>query len=64
MKEITFNKRFNFRRIAITCEKRSKIGWGRFGGGWNFKFGIQAGGSTLILDLCVMSIRFDLKNKR
>lgn len=45
--------------IAIQYQWRSKNNlWGRFGGGWNWKLGFQAGGSTLIVDLLVCSLRF------
>lgn len=33
--------------------------WGRFGGGWNWKLGFQAGGSTLIISLLVGDLRID-----
>jgi len=33
--------------------------WGRFGGGWNWKFGFQIGGNTLIISLLICEIRFD-----
>lgn len=32
-------------------------GMGRFGGGWNWKLGITAGGKTMIIDLVFGSIR-------
>lgn len=43
----------------IIFEWRNTEGWGRFGGGWNFKFGFQLGGTTLIFNLlfCTLSIR-------
>jgi len=34
--------------------------WGRFGGGWNWIVGIQAGGSCLTVNLLVASLRFTL----
>ena len=41
------------------CYKRkpNKEGWGRFGGGWNWKLGFQAGGKTIIISLLVADIR-------
>lgn len=33
---------------------------GRFGGGWQWKLGIQAGGRTLILNLLVAYVRIYL----
>lgn len=45
-------------RWAIKYERRSKENlWGRFGGGWNWKVGIAIGGTTVILDLLVSSVR-------
>jgi hypothetical protein len=35
--------------------------WGRFGGGWQWEIGVQAGGSTLIVSLLVASVTFTLK---
>lgn len=35
--------------------------WGRFGGGWNWILGFQAGGSTLILNLLTFSVRIDFR---
>lgn len=32
-------------------------GWGRFGGGWKWKLGIMAGGSTLIVEWIFGSTR-------
>jgi hypothetical protein len=33
--------------------------WGRFGGGWNWNVGVQVGGSTVIVNLLVASLRID-----
>lgn len=33
--------------------------WGRFGGGWNWKLGFQAGGSTIIFELLIASLRIN-----
>ena len=54
-----FKKEFSLIGYKITFEKRSKKKnlWGRFGGGWNIKFGFQLGGRTLIIDIFVMSVR-------
>lgn len=46
--------------LSITLEMRSsKSLMGRFGGGWNWKFGFQAGGSTIIISLLVMDLRIE-----
>jgi hypothetical protein len=35
---------------------------GRFGGGWQWKLGLQAGGRTLIVNLLVASLRFEARS--
>lgn len=48
-------------RLTIKYERRFRSNmWGRFGGGWNWKLGFQAGHGTLILNLLVASLRFHL----
>jgi hypothetical protein len=64
-KEITFNKTWMIGKYRINAEKCSKYeGWGRFGGGWQVEFGFQYSGSTLIINLFVMSIRIDKKRNK
>jgi len=46
---------FNYK--ARFQQKSKNDAWGRFGGGWNWKVGAQCGGTTLIIDVFVMSIR-------
>ena len=54
-----FSKRWNLGRLEIKAEMRRTDGiLGRFGGGWNWILGFQAGASTLILNLLVMSLTF------
>lgn len=36
---------------------------GRFGGGWNWKLGIQVGGRTIVLSLLVAELSISLKKK-
>lgn len=43
------------------CDKKKY--WGRFGGGWNWKLGFQAGGKTVILNLLVFSIIIEFGRK-
>lgn len=51
--------------IQITIEQRKKNSWmGRFGGGWNWEFGLQVGGSDLIINLLVLSIKFHIGDRR
>ena len=49
------------------AEKRKEITWrrsiGRFGGGWNWKLGVQAGDRTVIVNLLVASVRLYLKKR-
>ena len=52
-------KNWRLGRLAVQYHWRSKKNlWGRFGGGWNWKLGFQVGGSTVIVDLLVFSLRF------
>lgn len=47
-------------KLKITFRWRSKNNlWGRFGGGWNWKLGIMAGGKTVIVSLFVCEVIFD-----
>lgn len=58
------NRQFSVGRLDIGVEMRRNDGWmGRFGGGWNWKLGIQAGGNTVIVSLLVMEVRLDWKAK-
>jgi hypothetical protein len=42
--------------VAFSCRKASNF-WGRFGGGWQLKLGIQASKSTVIISLLVAELR-------
>lgn len=51
------DKRFSIGRVRVKFSVRCKDGvMGRFGGGWNWKLGIQAGGSTIIFSLLVAEL--------
>lgn len=51
-------------RMAIMFHWRSKKNlWGRFGGGWNWNLGFEAGGSTVILNLLICSLRINKVKK-
>lgn len=65
-KKITeIKKVFSFGQFRIEYHWRSKDSlWGRFGGGWNWEFGMQAGGNTIILNCLVFSLRFWKETKR
>lgn len=47
--------KFNRWKIQYSCRLKSNL-WGRFGGGWNWKLGFMAGGSTLVISLLVAEI--------
>lgn len=47
-------------RLRMVFDWRSpKNLWGRFGGGWNWKLGIQCGGATVIINLLIFSLYFE-----
>jgi len=51
-------------RLRVVFEWRRGEFWGRFGGGWNWKFGFQIGGTCLILNLLFCSLRFEIMEQR
>lgn len=38
-------------------------GWGRFGGGWNWKLGVEFGGRTVLVNLLFGNARVSLARK-
>jgi hypothetical protein len=46
--------------IAFNWQSKKNF-WGRFGGGWNWNLGFQAGGNTIIFNLLICSLSFYLK---
>lgn len=51
-------REFTLGRTKMVYTRRSSQNlWGRFGGGWNWKLGVMIGGSTVLLDLLVASVR-------
>ncbi len=45
-------------RWTVKYERRFRSNLlGRFGGGWNWKLGVQAGGNTMIVNLLVCTLR-------
>ena len=57
---MVFKKSWQLGRGQIKIEWRKKANaMGRFGGGWNWKLGISWAPSTTIIDLFVLSIRFN-----
>jgi hypothetical protein len=56
---IAFRKQVRLGAWTITAQMKNGDGaWGRLGGGWKWKLGILWGGTDVVLDLFVMSIRF------
>lgn len=56
------NKSFDIKLLKLkgNFTIRSKTNsWGRFGGGWNWKLGFQAGGSTIIISLLIAELRIN-----
>jgi hypothetical protein len=43
-------------KLQYTIDSR---GMGRFGGGWNWQVGIQAGGPSVLIHLLICTLRFD-----
>ena len=37
--------------------EHDRKGWGRFGAGWNYAVGVQLGGSTVIFNLAIFTLR-------
>ena len=55
---LEIRKSWELWRFRVTFSWRSKKNlWGRFGGGWNWKLGVMVGGSDIILDILVFSLR-------
>lgn len=58
------DKRWTLGRLAIRFHMRRSDGlMGRFGGGWNWKFGVQVGGSTTIVSLLIADMTIELLPK-
>lgn len=59
-------RKWQLGRVKIAFEWRSSSSlWGRFGGGWQWKLGIQAstGFRTVIISLLICTIRISLQPK-
>lgn len=56
---IEIRKTWAIGRLAITFNWRSRRNlWGRFGGGWNWKLGVEIGSTTVMVYLLICSLRF------
>jgi hypothetical protein len=58
LKEVRRQWRVGHWRFSYS-RRSSKNMWGRFGGGWNWKLGMDIGGSCVILNLLVSSLRIE-----
>lgn len=56
---VGINKKARIGRVTLGFEWRSakQNFMGRFGGGWNWALGFQAGGSTILIRLLVCTVR-------
>ncbi len=64
-KKQRITKKWTFGKLEITFDWREKnCIWGRFGGGWNWKLGFLAGGRTIIINLLICTMRFNLKKEK
>lgn len=55
----TINRKINLGRLEIAFEMRSSKNFmGRFGGGWNWKVGIEWSRSTVIIFMLVAMLKF------
>lgn len=60
--DYTVNKTWLIGRVEITFSIReAKSFMGRFGGGWNWKLGIQVGGSTALISLLIAELTLSIK---
>jgi hypothetical protein len=63
-KKQEIRKKWQLGRLAVMFSWRSRRNlMGRFGGGWNWCLGFDAGGRTIIFNLLVCSIRIELKSR-
>lgn len=61
LKRKEIDKTWTIGRVRVRFNWRSASNlWGRFGGGWNWKFGFQIGGRTVIFNLLVCSVTISL----
>lgn len=57
---LEYRKKWKLFGFEIVFSWRSKKNaWGRFGGGWNWKVGIQIGASVVIVSLLVAELRIN-----
>lgn len=55
---------FENRWFTVKYERRFKSNFmGRFGGGWNWKLGVQVGATTWIFNLLIATVRVNFKKR-
>ena len=60
-KVIRINKTAKLGKLCINFSYRNKYNFlGRFGGGWNWKLGIQIGGNTILLSLLICEVTISI----
>lgn len=52
-----FNKEWERGRFSVKAEMRGNKCMGRFGGGWQWALGFEAGKTSIIFNLLVMMVR-------
>jgi len=57
------NRTWKFGRLNIRTRNGKSDLWGRFGGGWNWKVGVQVGGRTVIFNLLTFSLSVSWEKK-
>ena len=63
-KKKEINKYIRIGALSVVFRFRSKKNFmGRFGGGWNWKLGFQAGGRAIIFSLLICSLTFKFEKK-
>ena len=62
---LAFNKRFSIGRLKVSIKMRNNDGaWGRMGGGWAWKLGIDCGGwREAVIYIVWITIRITLERK-
>jgi hypothetical protein len=59
--DYVINKKWQNRLMKISFSIRSSKGFmGRFGGGWNWKLGFQAGGRSVVISLLIAELTISL----
>lgn len=61
----SIRKQFALRRLEVAFTARSSAGhMGRFGGGWNWKLGVQIGGTTALFSLLIAELSITIHKSK